>query len=80
MQALESAYRMYDFLYAYALAFESEEDAERILEKKRRISAQLLDILDDGRFQSKRCKRCGKKLPWIYPYGVCDSCYGSGDF
>ena len=77
MQALESAYRMYDFLYAYALAFESEEDAERILEKKRRISAQLLDILDDGRFQSKRCKRCGKKLPWIYPYGVCDSCYGS---
>jgi ATP-dependent RNA helicase SUPV3L1/SUV3 len=78
MQALESAYRMYDFLYAYALAFETEEDAERILEKKRRISSQLLDILDDGRFQSKRCKRCGKKLPWIYPYGICDSCFGFG--
>ena len=76
MQALESAYRMYDFLYAYAMAFESEEWAQEILFKKRAISEALLLILDDGRFQSKRCKRCGKKLPWIYPYGVCDRCYG----
>ncbi|MBQ3934673.1 MAG: hypothetical protein II715_02550, partial [Clostridia bacterium] len=32
-------------------------------------------LATDKKLFLNRCNRCGKKLPWDYPYAVCQTCY-----
>lgn len=73
-QALEVMYRVYDFLYAYTTAYGDAETLDTIMERKHIISDKLMEILESG-YVGKRCKSCGRKLVWNYPYGLCESCY-----
>lgn len=75
-QDLETMYRVFDFLYAYHTTYGQQETLERILERKRAISEKLVGILETGYVQ-KRCRVCGRKIAWNYPYGVCDRCYAT---
>ena len=73
---LEGMYRILDFLYAYASAFEDDGDLlEAVLEKKKSVSERINEILGSNSFSARRCKVCNKKLPWNHPYGMCGECF-----
>ena len=42
------------------------------------ITHEIIRILDKQRFQGRRCRICGKKLPWNFEYDICDYCYENG--
>lgn len=76
IDALEQQHRVLDLYFALARKFQQDEDTlEFIMEKKRECSERIMRVLDKQGFKEKRCKSCGKMLPWNYPYGVCERCW-----
>lgn len=75
LQGLEQEYKALDLLYRYAAHYGRESAVEDILSRKKVISEQIASILSKGRLKGKKCRMCGKKLPWDYPYGLCEKCY-----
>ena len=74
MEVLESAYHFCDLLYNYCSKFD-EEDCGKVMERKKEISEKIIEILQTSEFSKRKCKYCGKTLPWNYPYSMCEKCY-----
>lgn len=74
---LEANYRLYDLLYNYAERFEPEHIA-RIADEKLMLSRRLMDLLSTTKLEVRRCKHCGKEIPWNSGYGTCFECGGIG--
>ncbi len=74
-EILETYYKVYDLLYAYATRYGTDDDQNAITGIKRRISDKLNGILEKQAFQERTCRICGKKLSWLYPYGICEKCF-----
>ena len=74
MEDLEGRYKTLDLLYFYNEKFGQEERNPEILEVKREISAKIIKMLDEHMLQERVCRRCGRKLAWNYPSGVCERC------
>ena len=74
-ETLETYYKIFDLLFAYAVKHGTEEDLKTIAGIKSRISDKLNAILKKQIFQGKTCRECGRKLSWLYPYGICGNCF-----
>ncbi|MBO4837079.1 MAG: helicase [Clostridia bacterium] len=77
LDGLEADYRKCDLYYNYARLF--LDDPDRILEEIQRrkdlISRGIIRILSTQKLQTRTCRSCKRRLPWNWPYRLCDSCY-----
>jgi len=76
LSELEQEYRVLDLYYYLARKFQPlERTLSLITEKRRKCSEAIMRILDERAYQKRRCRSCGRELPWDYKYGLCQSCY-----
>ena len=82
LDGLEADYRRCDLYYNYARLFLEEPDyiLEEIQRRKDLISQGIIHILSTQKLQQKVCHSCKKRLPWNWPYRLCDSCYRRRSF
>jgi hypothetical protein len=79
LDKLEEKFRVCDLLYAYLRKFYPVESLmNQVSAVKSGITHEIIRILDKQRFQGRRCRICGKKLPWNFEYDICDYCYENG--
>ena len=75
MEELEDLYLVYDLIYAYLRKFNHRERLSDIIDLKRDCSGRIIDILRNQQLEGRKCRSCGKDLPWNYPYAKCEDCY-----
>ena len=76
IDALEQQHRVLDLYCALARKFQPlESTLEFIMEKKRVCSERIMKVLAKRGFREKRCRICGRPLPWNHPYGMCSRCW-----
>ncbi|MBQ9010727.1 MAG: hypothetical protein IJ088_15580 [Clostridia bacterium] len=77
LDRLEADYRRCDLYYNYARVFlpNPEPILEEIGSRKSLISKGIIHILSTQKLQARSCEFCHTRLPWNWPYRVCDSCY-----
>ena len=75
---LERQHRILDLYFNLARKFQPEQETlDLIMEKKRICSERIMKILEKQKLSGKKCRMCGRELPWNYPYGVCEKCHYS---
>ena len=79
LATLELAHKQFDLVFSFMKAIGStdEEVFEKVKRSKLDIAMKIIDILKKTKTNFKRCSRCGKKLAWNYPYGICKECYNA---
>lgn len=75
LKTLERAYRICDLLYQYANKCGHETFIAPVNADKQQLSEKMMQLLDRDQLENKKCPGCGRKLPWAYPYSLCDDCY-----
>ena len=76
IDALEQQHRILDLYFNLARKFQPlESTLQLIMEKKRICSGRIMKVLETRGFKERRCRFCGKMLPWNHPYGICEKCY-----
>ena len=75
LDKLEHDYKVYDLFYNLFRKFSDRKELPDILCKKKEISEKITSILASQALEPKKCKYCGKKLSWNYPYRMCQSCH-----
>ncbi len=77
LDGLEADYRRCDLYYNYARLFLEDPDPvlEEIQRRKDLISQGIVHILSTQKLQQKVCHSCKKRLPWNWPYRLCDQCF-----
>ncbi len=90
LDGLEADYRRCDLYYNYARLFldSPDECLEEIQRRKDLLSLGIIHILYTQKLQQRTCASCKKRLPWNWPYRLCDDCFrrrsvrgrGRGDF
>ena len=82
LDGLEADYRRCDLYYNYTRLFlpEPDEILEEIQRRKDLISQGIIHILSTQKLQQKSCRSCKKRLPWNWPYSLCDTCYRRRSF
>ena len=77
LDKLERKFRICDLLYAYLRKFYPVGTLmSEVSAVKSGITHEIIRILEKQRFQGRRCRICGRKLPWNYEYGICERCFG----
>ena len=71
----ELGYRVCDLFFYHATRFGDPDEAYLIMQQKRILSGRIMDILSKEKLSFRKCRLCGKPLPWNYPFGVCDRCH-----
>lgn len=76
---LEEQSQLCDLLYNFSRKF-GLGYTEEISIVRNEISEKIMSVLDSSKLTNRKCKRCGKALPWNHPYGICEDCYYSGRY
>ena len=79
LDRLEGSYRLCDLCYNYARRFLEEPEAllTTIQQRKDLISSGIIHVLSTQKLPGRKCRMCGKRLPWNWPYAICDRCFHS---
>ena len=82
LDGLEADYRRCDLYYNYTRLFlpEPDEILEEIQRRKDLISQGIIHILSTQKLQQKTCRSCKRRLPWNWPYSLCDACFRKRSF
>jgi ATP-dependent RNA helicase SUPV3L1/SUV3 len=75
---LEEAFHVCDLLYGYMDRFEHPEGIPEVLKAKEKLSLAIMKILEKQELAGRRCRECGRPLPWNYMFGVCERCHHGG--
>jgi ATP-dependent RNA helicase SUPV3L1/SUV3 len=75
LQHCEFAYKKADLLYIFADRFHLSYEKVALCEIRKSISKEIIDLLSKTKLKPRRCRYCGKILPWNYPYGMCAKCH-----
>lgn len=77
LDRLEGSYRLCDLCYNYARRFLEEPEAllTTIQQRKDLISSGIIHVLSTQKLPGRKCRMCGKRLPWNWPYAICDRCF-----
>ena len=77
LDGLEADYRRCDLYYNYARLFVEDNDSilTEIQRRKDLISQGIIHILSTQKLAAKTCPLCKCRLPWNWPYRLCDNCY-----
>ncbi len=78
LPALEEDFHVCDLLYSYLDRFDHPEGIPEILAAKEKLSLAIMKILEKQELTGRRCRECGRPLPWNYPFGVCERCHHGG--
>ena len=82
LDILEEEYRRCDLYYNYARLFLDNPDRilAEIQRRKDLISQGIVHVLSTQKLQQKTCVSCKRRLPWNWPYKLCDSCWRRAHF
>lgn len=72
---LEKAYKICDLIYYYNEKFEGSKDSAMVMHCKEEISTAIMKLLESEQFTTRKCKSCGKPLPWNMRFNVCEKCH-----
>ncbi len=73
---LETEYKRMDLLYGYSRQVSgNQKDCEAISLVRRSLSDRIITVLSEQKLMPKKCMRCGRELPWNYPFRLCGNCY-----
>ena len=75
---LEEAFHVCDLLYGYLDRFDHPEGIPEILAVKEKLSFAIMKILEKQELAGRRCRECGRPLPWNYSFGICERCHRGG--
>ena len=77
LDILEVRFKECDMLYHYIEAFTEGriDDLRAVLMRKNDISARIMELLSRQRLSMKRCRICGKELPFRHKFGICEDCF-----
>ena len=80
LDALEADYRRCDLYYNYTRLFleDPEPLMQEIQRRKDLISQGIVHILSTQKLQQRICPSCRRRLPWNWPYRLCEACHGAG--
>jgi len=80
LDSLEADYRRCDLYYNYTRLFLEDPDPlmQEIQRRKDLISQGIVHILSTQKLQQRTCPSCRRRLPWNWPYRLCDTCHGTG--
>ena len=73
LRSLEHRYKICDMLFYYKRRFEPDRFTW-IDDRKKELSARIIEILNKQKLSPRRCIYCGRKLPWDYRYRICERC------
>lgn len=76
LRDLEDSYKRLDLYYQFSRRMGRECDMERIASSKAAIALAINDMLlqKKSKFR-RRCRFCGKPLPYNHPHGICEECF-----
>ncbi|MBP3476373.1 MAG: hypothetical protein J6K48_08670 [Lachnospiraceae bacterium] len=79
LEGLESYYKQLDLYTQFSGRMNWVIDREEVASNREWAQHEIGELLkeDKGQFE-KRCRGCGKALPWDYAYPVCEHCFHSG--
>lgn len=80
LEQLEEEYKKCDLLYNYFRKFKLEDEKEFLIHYKRTLADQISDYLAKQQLPVKKCRECGRALPWIYPYRICNKCHMASSY
>ena len=72
---LEEDFHVCDLLYSYMDRFEHPDGIPEVLGVKEQISKAIITILGKQELAGRRCRECGRPLPWSYAFGACERCH-----
>ena len=77
LDALEVQFKACDMLYHYIEAFTAghTEDLRTVLMRKNEISGRIMELLSRQKLAMKKCRICGKELPFRHKFGICEDCF-----
>ena len=76
METLEKEYSELDLLFQYCRVFGYSQHYEPIMKRRDEISKKMISLLGENNiFSARRCRECGRKMPWNWPYPMCDPCH-----
>ena len=75
LQDLEFLYEKCDLIYYFCRSFNHEDCMHGLEEARAEICRNIMKILAEQKLPGRRCRNCGKELPWNYPYGLCEDCH-----
>ncbi|MCD7872562.1 MAG: helicase, partial [Clostridiales bacterium] len=75
MKSMEEAYKICDMIFCYDERFFNGIDSEEIMKTKHELSEIIIGLLEQSKLSVRKCKHCGKILPWNYPYNMCQECH-----
>ena len=80
LDTLEADYRRCDLYYIYTRLFLEDPDPllQEIQRRKDLISQGIVHILSTQKLQQRTCPSCRRRLPWNWPYRLCDACHSAG--
>ena len=80
LDRLEADYRLCDLYYNYTRLFLPSPEGlmDEIRRRKDLISGGIVHILSTQKLQQRTCPSCRRRLPWNWPYRLCDNCYSGG--
>ena len=73
LESCELQYHAYDIYHQLSRRIRVPVSVEK---EKEEVCKKINGFLaTDKKLFLNKCNRCGKKLPWDYPYAVCQTCY-----
>ena len=77
LEALELSYKQCDLLFYFlrSICRSDLRDLEIIVRSKEEISQKIIKYLENQAYSEKKCRICGKALPYNFKYGICETCY-----
>lgn len=76
LEGLESYYKQLDLYTQFSGRMNWEVDREEVAVNREWAQHEIGELLKDNKDMfEKKCRNCGKVLPWDYAYPICQECY-----
>lgn len=75
MNILEENFRLCDLIYYYMDRFGHDTYKDLVFQVKMDISERIMKLLSEQKLAQKKCRICGRPLPWNSRYSICNKCY-----
>lgn len=80
LTSMELAYQQNDLMFYYLRLTEQPEEQKLVMREKQQISREINAYLKDHPMEGKKCRSCGRALPWNYRFGICGRCFKYQNF
>ncbi len=79
LDMLEQEHKKIGLLLYYSWKHSITEYSEALLERKRKVSDEMIKKLTAQSYTERKCPICGRRLAWNWPYRVCNDCFDKTD-